>query len=87
LANRGVQSLQIEVPWAEGVTPYDEANLVTYLRVLDANAAGASLEEIALDILGLDPGTDPDDARKAASSHLRRAQWMTTNGYRYLLNS
>jgi hypothetical protein len=30
-----------EVPWADAITPYDEAHFVTYLRLLDAEAEGA----------------------------------------------
>ena len=81
------QTLQVEVPWSDHVTAYDEAHFVTYIRILDANAAGVSLHEIASMILGIDPCAEPDKATKAASNHLRRAQWMTTHGYRDLLNS
>ncbi len=30
-----------DVPWSEDITPYDEEHLVTYLRLLDADAEGA----------------------------------------------
>ncbi len=80
-------NVHIEVPWAETITPYDEAHFVTYLRILDANHSGADLSEIAAVILGIDPLREPEKAIRAASSHLRRAQWMTTQGYRQLLVS
>jgi len=73
-----------EVPWSEGITAYDEAHLVMYLRLLDASTEGASAEEMARVILGIDPIKEPDRARNAVSSHLRRAQWMTENGYHRL---
>jgi len=73
-----------EVPWSEGITGYDEAHLVMYLRLLDASAEGASADEMAQLILGIDPAKEPGRARKAVSSHLRRAQWMTEKGYHRL---
>ena len=76
---------EIEVPWAETITSYDKAHLTLYIQILDASAAGASLEKIAAEILEIDPQREPDKASKAASSHLRRAHWMTTHGYRLLL--
>ena len=79
------QSIEADVPWADAITPYDEAHFALYVRILDASAAGASLEEIAATILGIDPRTEPDKAHRAASNHLQRARWMTTHGYRYLL--
>lgn len=78
--------IETDVPWADGLTAYDEAHLALYLRILDAHAAGASLEGIARNILGIDPEEDAERARNTAFSHLRRAQWMSTHGYRYLLN-
>lgn len=78
-------AIEIDVPWLDGLTPYDEAHLALYLRILDAHARGAPLEVIARDLLGIDPGREAERARKAASSHLRRALWMSSYGYRYLL--
>lgn len=66
-----------EVPWSETLTDYDRAHLVTYLRVLDALADNASRDEMARVILGIDPITEPDRARSAIESHIRRARWMT----------
>jgi hypothetical protein len=79
------QCIETEVPWADAITPYDEAHFEVYVRILDASAAGASLDEIAATILGIDPRAEPGRARQTALNHLRRAQWMTTHGYRYLL--
>ena len=76
-----------EVPWSERVTPYDEAHFVTYLRLLDASGEGVSEDEIARNVLGIDPVKEPSRAQRAVRSHLRRAQWMTKTGYRDLLDS
>ena len=67
------------------LTAYDEQHLVTYLRLLDAEAAGADWREVAGIVLHIDPVREPDRARRAWDSHLARARWMTENGYRQLL--
>ncbi len=74
-----------EVPWSETITDYDESHYVVYLRLLDARTDGASVNEMAQVVLGIDPAREPDRAEKAVSSHLRRAQWMCEKGYRHLL--
>ena len=72
-------------PSASVLTSYDEQHLVTYLRLLDADAEGADWHEVALVVLHIDPAHEPDRARRAWDSHLARARWMTENGYRQLL--
>ncbi len=67
------------------LTVYDEQHIITYLRLLDANAEGADWREVARIVLHLDPDREPDRARKAFESHLSRARWMTEHGYRLLL--
>jgi hypothetical protein len=74
-----------EVPWSDEVTAYDEAHFTVYVRLLDAEADGATAEEMARVVLGIDPARAPKRARKALDSHLRRAHWMTECGYRHLL--
>lgn len=74
-----------DVPWADTITAYDEAHFVVYLQLLDASAEGASDEEMARIVLGIDPKQEPERARRALVSHLRRARWMTEKGYRDLL--
>lgn len=74
-----------EVPWSDTITEYDESHYIVYLRLLDAKADGASSDEMAQLVLGIDPAPEPARAAKAVSSHLRRAQWMTEKGYRHLL--
>jgi len=74
-----------EVPWSDEVTAYDEAHFTVYIRLLDAEADGATEDEMAMIVLGIDPARTPERARKALASHLRRAHWMTECGYRHLL--
>jgi hypothetical protein len=67
------------------LTVYDEQHIITYLRLLDANAEGADWREVARIVLHLDPEREPDRAWRAFESHLSRAKWMTEHGYRQLL--
>lgn len=67
------------------LTGYDEQHLVTYLRLLDADAEGADWREVANIVLHIDPKREPERARQAWDSHLARAKWMTQSGYRHLL--
>jgi hypothetical protein len=67
------------------LTPYDHEHLITYLRVLDADAQSADWRDVARIVLHLDPEHESDRARKAFESHLSRAKWMTEHGYRHLL--
>jgi type VI secretion system activator RovC-like protein len=67
------------------LTPYDEKHIVTYLRLLDANADNADWREVARLVLHIDPVAEPDRALRAFESHLARAKWMTSHGYRHLL--
>jgi hypothetical protein len=67
------------------LTPYDHEHLITYLRLLDADAEGADWREVTRIVLHIDPIREPVRARRAHESHLARALWMTEHGYRYLL--
>ena len=67
------------------LTGYDEQHLVTYLRLLDADAEGADWREVARIVLHIDPEREPERAKRAWESHLARARWMTEAGYRHLL--
>jgi hypothetical protein len=67
------------------LTTYDEQHLVTYWRLLDAEAAGADWNEVARIVLHIDPDREPVRARNAFDSHLARARWMADHGYRDLL--
>jgi hypothetical protein len=67
------------------LTTYDEQHLVTYWRLLDAEADGADWKEVARIVLHIDPDREPSRARNAFDSHLARARWMADHGYRDLL--
>ena len=67
------------------LTAYDEQHLVTYLRLLDADAEGANWGEVAKIVLHIDPIREPERAKRAFDTHLARAKWMTEHGYRHLL--
>ena len=67
------------------LTIYDEEHIITYMRLLDADAAGADWRKVAKIVLHIDPDREPDRARHAFESHLARAKWMTEHGYRHLL--
>jgi hypothetical protein len=69
------------------LTVYDEEHVITYLRMLDADAEGADWREVAKLVLKIDPELEHDRARCAFDTHLARAKWMTENGYRHLLRS
>jgi len=74
-----------QAPTAGDLTAYDHEHLVTYLRVLDADAEGADWAEVARIVLHIDPSREPERAWRVFESHLARAKWMTEHGYRDLL--
>ena len=67
------------------LTVYDEEHVITYLRLLDADAVGADWRDVARIVLHIDPQDQSDRARRAFDSHLSRAKWMAEHGYRHLL--
>ncbi|ODA93203.1 hypothetical protein BFX40_10070 [Mesorhizobium sp. SEMIA 3007] len=77
-------TLRDEVPWSESLTSYDRQHFKIYLRIIDACADNASLEEMANLILGIDPALEPVRARRAVRSHIDRANWIVTTGYKEL---
>lgn len=68
------------------LTEYDKLHLITYLRLLDADAEGADWQEVVKIVLHIDPAREPERARRVWESHLARAKWITENGYRHLLD-
>jgi len=80
-----VIAFQDRPPVGDRLTAYDESHLAVYVRLLDADAEGADWREAVQIIFGFDPDRDPDRARIVHQSHLARARWMTTTGYRELL--
>lgn len=78
-------ALADSAPTEEQLTDYDRAYLSAYARLLDADEAGASWEEAARIVLGLDVEKDRDRAKRIHESHLVRARWISDKGYRTLL--
>ena len=72
-------------PNDDQVVDYDRAHSVVYLRLLDAAKEGADWEEVSKIVLGIDPAREPERAKRAYDTHLQRAKWMTTRGYKDLL--
>jgi hypothetical protein len=70
-----------EAPSSSTLTSYDKEHLLTYLRLLDAQAEGAEWDEAALLVLHIDPVREPARARRVWESHLARAKWLTAQGY------
>lgn len=81
---RGIK-IADDVPLSDHVTDYDREHFVIYIRLLDAERDGVSDDEMARNILGIDPTKEPDRAKRALASHLHRAHWMTKQGYKDLL--
>jgi hypothetical protein len=74
-----------QAPDESTLTSYDEQHLVTYLRLLEAEANAADWDEVARIVLHIDPVREPERARRAWESHLKRARWMTEHGYQHLI--
>ena len=72
-------------PTTDRMTDYDREHLKLYMRLLDAESAGAPVAEIAKILLGIDSESEPERAERVHASHLGRARWMTEHGYRDLL--
>ena len=67
-------------PNEPAMTAYDEQHVVTYIRLLQAEAEGAVWREVARIVLHIDPKRESDRARTAYESHLARAKWLTEQG-------
>jgi hypothetical protein len=58
-------------PNSDVLTDYDREHLITYLRLLDAEADGADWTDVARVVLRIDPLREPERARGTWESHLR----------------
>lgn len=74
-----------EAPTGDKITLYDERHYVTYLRLLDAQAEGADWTEVARIVLHRDPLAEKERTYRCWQSHLARAQWLSREGYRRIL--
>jgi hypothetical protein len=59
-------------PADAAVTAYDEEHIITYLRLLDANAQGADWRDVSRIVLHIDPDREPNRARRAYGRPLQR---------------
>ena len=73
-----IENIADDVPWADAITPYDEAHFVTYLRLLDASAAGVSDAEMCRVVLKIDPANE-DPARCFRAQEPPRAGALDDN--------
>ena len=74
------------VVWSDQITLYDEQHFLTYARLLDADREDADWRDVARIILLLDPEKNPEGARQCWQTHLERAKWVVTTGYKQLLD-
>ena len=68
-------------PWADNVTEHDRRQVKTYIRLMEADAAAVSEDEMARNFF---PGDGPAKVRigrMAVRSHLRRARWLLERGF------
>jgi hypothetical protein len=72
-------------PGGDALTEYDRAHLVTYLKLLDAEAMSVDWQATARNVLALDPEVDVEEAQRVYAAHLARARWMTRVGFRQFL--
>ncbi len=73
-------------PTDDHVVDYDRAHSIIYLRLLDAAKEGAAWEEVSKIVLRIDPAREPERAKRAYDTHLQRAKWMATSGYKDFLD-
>jgi hypothetical protein len=77
--------LRDQPPASDTLTDYDRAHLKLYIRLLDAEAAGADWREATDVLFGFDADVETRRAEAVYKAHLARAKWMTDHGYRQLL--
>lgn len=75
-----------DAPGDPQMTDYDRRCLKSYMRLLDSVADGADWKEVVKVIFGIDPTVDMVRARRVYDSHLRRAEWVSSQGYLDLID-
>lgn len=63
------------------LTADDRERAKIYLRLLDAEAAGASWQEAVAALFARDPAADPERLEHWHAAHLARAKWIRDGGY------
>lgn len=71
-------------PSDDAFTAYDEQHFAIYLGLLHASADGVCEDEMCRNVLGVDP--QAPGSTETVRSHLERARWFSTTGYRHLLD-
>ena len=84
MVSKNPGGLREPAPSGDVVTDYDRAHLQLYIRLLDARSAGASSDDMCRFILEVDPTSDPVGTHKLLKSHLERADWMSSVGFRQI---
>ena len=82
-----IPSIADHAPSLEHLTDYDKCHFSTYLSLLYAAGEGESDDEMARNILMIDPEKEPHRAYQALESHLKRARWLAERGYQSLLEA
>jgi Uncharacterized conserved protein (DUF2285) len=80
-----IDGLAKEPPQSPSLTDYDRGHFKLYLRLLDAADERADWREVVRVLFDLDPDREPESARRIYETHLKRAQWISTHGYKDLL--
>jgi hypothetical protein len=78
-------SIADQAPSPDHITDYDRCHFATYLSLLYASGEGKNDQDMARNILRIDPEEEPHRARQALESHLKRARWLAESGYQSLL--
>jgi hypothetical protein len=78
-------SISDEAPSPGHITDYDRRHFATYLSLLYASGEGKNDQDMARNILRIDPEKEPHRAQQALESHLRRARWLAESGCQSLL--
>lgn len=68
-------------PVSDRITDYDRAHIAVYVRLIDADRAGAIWEEAAKVIFGKAAAREPERLRVQHETHLARARWLMEKGY------
>ena len=79
------QKFRTQAPVSETITAYDRQCFKLYLMTINADNAATMWEDAYVQVFGVEIGSDLQKARTQYYSHLRRARWMTSSGYRLLL--
>ena len=73
--------LRPKAPDAPVLTGYDRAHIKLYLRLIDAERAGATPAEVIPVLFGPSLHPESSDAQRQHQSHLDRARWLVKGGY------